>query len=76
MKHGNTHVFALDINGVEGFSEVSLSEAKKKGAYIATCAYCELYAVELDHLAPYHQENNRCIYHKHPNEAEAQEVVN
>ena len=58
--HGNRMVW-IDTTGAP--SRVRLSQARRVNATVFQCARCERIAVELDHLAPYHQENNRCRTH-------------
>ena len=58
--HGNTLVWVYDHDGP---TRVRLSEARQNDWYIALCALCDNYAAKLDHLAPYHEDNNRCKKH-------------
>lgn len=58
--HGNKLVWAMTADGYE---RMRLAVAQKQDLWIVRCAMCDRYAVVLDSLAPYHQENNRCREH-------------
>jgi hypothetical protein len=58
--HGNTRVWALTNDGPEW---MTLARARRENHYILECAKCDRPAYHLDHLAPYHQEMNRCKEH-------------
>lgn len=60
MNGRNRLVWALTE---DGFVRMTLKRAQELDFYIALCGKCDDYAWALDHLAPYHQDMNRCKKH-------------
>jgi hypothetical protein len=62
--HGNRMVYVFD--DATEWERIRLGEARRRGLYVYQCGIdgCERAAHELDHLAPYHQEMNRCVMHE------------
>lgn len=56
----NGKVF-VDLHG--HWKRTTLKQAKRYGWQVIPCAQCDKPAVSLDHLYPYHAENNKCRKH-------------